>query len=85
MLALGDDTIAAYDEEATRIEGRPELEGELVKMLVLKSATLDHVGRRADALAVLADVISRFDTHQDPNVRSLISTARGMREEMLEH
>jgi tetratricopeptide (TPR) repeat protein len=78
LAVLGD--TARHFDMATHATGRNQLASALFRRAIL----LEAVGRRAEAVAVLTELIDRFGDDDEPVVEQFLSAAWHAREQMLE-
>ena len=85
MLSFGEDAIAAFDESAARCEGSPTpaRRTELLNALLSKATVLHTLGRRDEALAVLRDLLRRFDGDQTRGAEGTLSAAHELYSEIV--
>ncbi len=84
MLTFGEDAVDAFDESARDAERRasPGSSADVAKALLSKVAVLDELGRRDEALHVLANIAARFEQDEDRHARQTAEAARRLRRTM---
>ena len=80
LLGLGDEAIAAFDKVVERSEHRaePELRQRLASALFAKASLLGEMHRRDEAIAVVTELIARFEHDESPTGQGAVAMAYGL-------
>jgi tetratricopeptide (TPR) repeat protein len=83
---FGEVALVAFDNSIKQFAQatEPKLREQLASVLYNKARVLNDLGRPNEALPVLTELITRFDSDENPTIQVTVSSAREARDEMID-